>query len=85
MMVLLIPSDIIIPGWTDPHVSIRDVLLSMTLGVVLFSIFVKTITIAPLIRRFSIDKLHEIEEFEYIESRMLVASEAIAKIEKIRL
>ena len=67
MMVLLIPSDIMIPGWQDPTLPIRDVLLSLTLGTVIFSIFVKTLTIAPLIRHFGINNLHEIEEFEYIE------------------
>lgn len=67
MMVLLIPSGIILPEWQLQGVSIRDFLLSLTLGTVVFSIFVKTITIAPLIRHFRIDKLHDIEEFEYVE------------------
>ncbi len=52
MMVLLIPSGIILPEWQLQGVSIRDFLLSLTLGTVIFSIFVKTITIAPLIRHF---------------------------------
>lgn len=67
MMVLLIPSDIVVPGWHDPSFSIRDVLLSLTIGVVVFSIFVKTLTIGPLIRHFGIDKLRDIEELNYIE------------------
>lgn len=84
MMVLLIPTGIILPEWQLQWVLIRDFLLSLTLGTVIFSIFVKTITIAPLIRHFWIDKLHDIEEFEYVEGRILVASEALAKISKIR-
>lgn len=85
MMVLLIPSDIVVPGWHDPSFSIRDVLLSLTIGVVVFSIFVKTLTIGPLIRHFGIDKLRDIEELNYIEWRILMASEALAKIGKIQL
>ena len=42
MMVLLIPSGIILPEWQLQGVSIRDFLLSLTLGTVVFSIFVKT-------------------------------------------
>ncbi len=84
MMVLLIPPDIILPEWHLRWVPIRDFLLSLTLGTVVFSIFVKTITIAPLVRHFKIDKLHDIEEFEYIEWRILMASEALTKIQKIR-
>lgn len=52
MMVLLIPSDIIVPGWGDPNLSIRDVLMSLTIGTVVFSVFVKALTISPLIRHF---------------------------------
>jgi CPA1 family monovalent cation:H+ antiporter len=84
MMVLLIPTWIILPEWQLQWVSLRDFLLSLTIGTVIFSIFVKTITIAPLIRHFQIDKLHDIEEFEYIESRMLMTTKSIEKIIKIR-
>lgn len=62
----------------------RDFIISLTLGCVVFSVFVKTITIAPLIRRFKIDALTEIEEFEYAECRTLMATEALEKIRRIR-
>lgn len=84
MMILLIPVWITHPDWHMSGVSIRDFLLSLTLGVVVFSIFVKTITIAPLIRHFRIDGLTAIEELEYIEWRILMAKAAIEKVEKIR-
>lgn len=84
MMILLIPASITHPDWHMAGVSIRDFLLSLTLGVVVFSIFVKTITIAPLIRYFRIDALTAIEELEYIEGRILMAKAAIEKVEKIR-
>lgn len=84
-MVLLIPSDIMIPGWGDPNLAIRDVLLSLTLWVVLFSIFVKTLTIAPLIRRQNIDALNEIEEFGKLEARIMMIATVREKIRKIRI
>lgn len=84
VMVLLVPVSLTLPNWSVEGVSVRDFLLSLTLGCVMFSVFVKTITIAPLIRRFKIDALHEIEEFEYAEGRILMASEALAKIKQVR-
>ncbi len=84
MMVLLVPPGLELPGWSVEGVPVRDFLLSLTLGCVLFSVFVKTLTIAPLIRKFKIDALHEIERFEYAEGRILMASEAIAKVRSIR-
>lgn len=84
MLVLLVPTTLEIPGWSVPGVSVRDFLLSLTLGCVVFSVFVKTLTIAPLIRHFKIDALHEIEEFEYAEGRILMASAALTKIRRVR-
>ncbi len=84
MMVLLVPAELTLPGWSVEGASVRDFLLSLTLGCVLFSVFVKTLTIGPLIRKFKIDRLHEIEEFEYAEGRILMASEALSKIKRIR-
>ena len=84
MMVLLVPENLTLPHWSVQGVSVRDFLLSLTLGCVVFSVFVKTLTIGPLIRRFKIDKLHEIEEFEYAEGRILMASAALEKIKKVR-
>lgn len=84
MMVLLVPEGLTLPHWSVEGVSVRDFLLSLTLGCVVFSVFVKTLTIGPLIRRFKIDKLHEIEEFEYAEGRILMASAALEKIKKVR-
>ena len=66
-MVLLIPSTIVLPSWNISSVSVHDFLLSLTLGCVIFSIFVKTITITPLIRYFKIDAMDDVEEFGYIE------------------
>lgn len=84
MMVLLVPQDLALPGWSVEGASLRDFLLSLTLGCVVFSVFVKTLTIAPLIRHFKIDRLHEIEEFEYAEGRILMVSAALEKIKKVR-
>lgn len=84
MMVLLIPPDIALPNWSIPGVSVRDFLLSLTLGCVLFSVFIKTLTIAPLIRKYGIDKLSDVGEFEYAEGRTILAMRAIEKIRRIR-
>ena len=83
-MVLLIPSDLVITGWTM-DTSVRDFILALTVGCIVFTTFIKTTTIIPLMRRFKIDQLHEVEEVEFIEGRMYMLIEVLAKIERLAM
>lgn len=81
-MVLLIPENLTIAGWAM-DASIRDFVLALTVGCIIFTTFIKATTIIPLMKYFKIDKLHEIEEVEFIEGRMYVLIEVLAKIERL--
>ena len=77
MMVLLIPGegqlhyDAIIAfqqsvGWNYDF-DIKEFLLILTIGSIMFTLFIKAPTISVLMRYLKVDRLHKLEEFEYVE------------------
>lgn len=80
-LVLLIPEDMSIVGWiyTD---SIRDVLLALTGGTIAVSLFIQATTIHPLIRKWKIDTLSDVEKIEYDESRALIHARVLNQLIK---
>ncbi len=51
IMVLLIPENLIVPGW-NLDMTIRDFVLALTVGCITFTTFVKATTIFPIMRHF---------------------------------
>jgi len=82
-MVLLIPESLTLTGWNFSF-SIRDFVLALTVGCIVFTTFIKATTIIPLMKHFNIDKLHEIEEVEHVEGRMIMLLEVLAKIGSLK-
>lgn len=65
-MVLLIPEDLQLPGWTLA-ISIRDFVLALTVGCIVFTTFVKATTIFPIMKYFGLIDLEDHEEAEYLK------------------
>lgn len=53
IVVLLVPDDLHIAGW-DYAFSVKELLLAMTIGCILATLFVKALTIGPLIKKLGI-------------------------------
>ena len=70
-MVLLIPDDFMISGWTLA-IAPKEFLLALTVGCIGATLFIKATTIKPFIKRFNIDALSRLEEVEYQEARALI-------------
>ncbi len=51
IMVLLIPENLAVPGWTL-EMPVRDFVLALTVGCIVFTTFVKATTIFPIMRHF---------------------------------
>lgn len=79
-MVLLIPDDLTVPGWTFEF-SVKDFITAITVSSIYFTLFVKATTIGPLIKKLKLDQLHEIEKAQYEESRVLIYAQVLLKIE----
>lgn len=90
MMVLMIPA----PGddgyemlirfqetiWWNYDFSIRDFILVMTIGSIMFTLFIKATTISWFMKLMWVDKLHELEQFEYEEGKILAYLKIIEKL-----
>lgn len=59
--VLLIPENLQVPGWALAYTP-RDLLLALTIGCILATLFVKALTIAPMIRRYNLDAPSALDE-----------------------
>lgn len=61
IIVLLIPETITVPGWTLDY-SVRDLLLALTVGCILATLFVKAPLIGSIVRRLKINQPEPIVE-----------------------
>jgi CPA1 family monovalent cation:H+ antiporter len=69
IIVLLVPEDFTVPGWALEY-SVRDFLLALAIGCVLATLFIKGLTIAPLIRRYKLDVPAVIDQVHYADLGM---------------
>jgi CPA1 family monovalent cation:H+ antiporter len=70
-MVLLIPNDLSFPNWSL-DMSPKDFLLSLTVGCIFATLFIKATTIQTFMRKLKLDALTEIEKVEAEEARALI-------------
>lgn len=82
-MVLLIPETFSVPGWTL-EMSVRDFLLSLTIGCISATLFIKAPTMQWVMRRLKLDRLTEIETIEYHEALALIHHEITERLDKYR-
>ncbi len=78
-MVLLIPDDLTFTGW-ELAMSPKDFLLSLTVGCIFATLFIKATTIQAFMRRLKLDELTEIEKVEAQEARALIHHEVQERI-----
>lgn len=70
-MVLLIPDNLSIPNWSF-SVSPKEFLLVITISCITTTLVIKASTIKSFIKKFNLDCLTDVEEFEYQEARALM-------------
>lgn len=61
IIVMLIPQDFTVPGWTYAH-SPRDLLLALTIGCILATLFIKAPLIKPIMRKLGIADHNPLKE-----------------------
>lgn len=79
----MIPEDLTITGRALPY-SIKEFILAMTIGGIMFSLLVKGLTMKPLIKKLKLDSLKRLEIFERYESEILIYSKIINKIQRMK-
>jgi monovalent cation:H+ antiporter, CPA1 family len=78
-MVLLIPESLAFEGWQYAFTP-KDFLLALTIGCIFFTLFVKALTIGPLIKRLKIDRFSALEELEKAETLVLIYTTVLKRI-----
>lgn len=61
IIVMLIPEDFSVAGWAYAY-SPRDFILALTIGCILATLFVKALTIGPMIKRYKLDAPSMLEQ-----------------------
>lgn len=80
-MVLLIPNDLAFDGWALA-LSPKEFLLSLTVGCIAATLFIKATTIQKMVRILKLDELTDIEKVEALEARALIHHEVQERIKK---
>ena len=70
-------------GWTYSF-SIKDFLMVLTIGCIMFTLFIKATTVPVLMKRLWLTKLSELEEFEYQEWKILATLKMHEKIKALQ-
>lgn len=79
MLVLLVPVDLTIPGWTLAF-SPREFLLVLTVACIFTTLFIKAPLVGPVMRRLKVGLLTPIEKAAYREAQILIHGTAISKL-----
>jgi len=69
--------------WWAYDFSIRDFVLVIVVGCIMFTLLVKATTIPALMRKTKVSKLHDFEKFEYFEWNILMLIKVLSKIESM--
>lgn len=69
--------------WWNFDFSIKDFIIVITIGSIMFTLFIKATTIWYFMRKSWVSKLHELEEFEYYEWRILAYLKMLEKLNNI--
>ncbi len=81
-MVMLIPETLAVPGWSLP-MGIRDFVLALTVGCIVFTTFVKATTIFPLMKKFDLVGFGESERVEYLKGRLRILLDVRSKLDRM--
>ncbi len=82
-LVLLIPESLEVPGWSL-GVSPRDFILSLTIGCIFATIFIKATTIKSFMKSLKLDAMTNIERLEYQGAQALIHNEVLEKLREYR-
>ncbi len=82
MMALMIPESLSLEWW-NYNFSIKDGIIAITISSIMFTLFIKWLTIKPLIWFLWIDKLYPWEKFEKEEASIIVDLKLLSKLEKL--
>ncbi|MGR8935821.1 MAG: cation:proton antiporter [Gammaproteobacteria bacterium] len=82
IMVLLIPSDLTVPGWTFAF-SVKQFVAAITIACIYFTLLIKATTIGRVMHALGIDALTAEEEVGYHKSKAQMYDKSLLKINEL--
>lgn len=82
IMVLLIPDDLTLPGWTFSF-SVKDFVSAVTIGSIYFTLLVKATTIGKVMHALGIDALTGMEQVGYHKSKAQIYDKSLQKLDDL--
>lgn len=79
IMVLLIPKDLTVPGWTLDF-TLKQFIAALTIGSIYFTLLIKATTIGKVMRKLKIDVLTPEEEIGYYKSKAQMYDDSLRKL-----
>lgn len=83
MMVLLIADNFTINAWSFPF-TIKEFLITLVICKIIFTIFVKWLTIGPLMKKLGILNSKDLERFQKFETKISICDTILEKINHIQ-
>ncbi len=80
-MVLLIPDNLTVPGWEYSY-TVKEFITALTIACIYFTLFIKGTTIGPMIQKFKLDALNDVESVEYQEAKALIYARVLLEVER---
>lgn len=80
-MVLLIPETFTVPEWPYEF-TVKEFITALTIACIYFTLFVKGLTIGPMIKRFKLNALNTVETGEYYEAKALLSAKLLLELER---
>lgn len=81
IMVFMIPTDLHIAGW-NLNITPQEFLLSLTIGCIFATLFIKATTIQWFMKKLHLDELTDIEKVESLEAEALIHHEVTERIKR---
>lgn len=82
-MVLMIPDAWRPDGWTYDF-SPKDFIMALTIGCIYATLFIKAVTIGPMIRRMGLDSLTDVEKIEYRDASAYMHTHVMNRLEELK-
>ncbi len=79
-LVLIIPDTLTFPGW-EYSFTAKEFILALTIGCIYTTLFIKAMTIGPIMRKLKITDLSDAEDRQYQESRALIHGTVLKRLE----
>jgi CPA1 family monovalent cation:H+ antiporter len=80
-MVLLIPDTLTIDGWAHDF-TVKEFIIALTIACIYFTLFVKGLTIGPMLKYFKLQSLNTVEMGEYHEATALLYAKLLLEVER---